>query len=248
MTEPKIICPTHGRAGNVKIFRLLPDITLCVAESQLPLYQEHYPDADYLVHPDTVQGMAMKRQWMWERHPNLFMLDDDIVSMRDMTVGPGQDASITNPQHVRDLVARLFDQAEQMGAYLVGFNNFAHPAAYRPQLPFGLTGAIAGRALGLRAGSRLEFPPNRMMITDDLYISALNAYFNRFLLRDDRYVFYAPGCWDNTGGMATYRTWDRMVENNALLRDLFGEAIQKKTGTALAGNSHEAQLKLKVPW
>jgi hypothetical protein len=244
---PTIVCPTHGRAGAVTIFRLLPDIPLCLAESQLPLYQEHYPDAEYIVHPDSLIGMSRKRQWMLDKLGDIFMLDDDIVAMRDVMVRAGEDGTIRDPQTIKDLIYRLFDQAEQMGAYLVGFNNFAHPAAYRPQYPFQLTGSVAGRAIGIRTGGKLEFP-NKSMMTDDMYVSALNAYHHRYCLRDDRYVFYATGCWDNKGGMAIHRTWDRMLENNEFLRESFGDAIVRETGTAIAGPRNDAQVKLKVPW
>jgi hypothetical protein len=248
VSEPMIICPTHGRAGKVRVREVIPDIALCVAKSQKPLYEEHYPDAEYIVHPDEMIGMAPKRQWIYDRFGDVFMLDDDIVAMRDVTVRAGEDGVVTDPQTARDLIARLFDQGRQMGAYLLGFNNFAHPAAYRPHYPFGLTGSVAGRAIGLRAGSKLSIPNKRILLTDDMYVSALNAYLHRYCLRDDRYVFYAAGCWANAGGMAEHRTWGGMLENNKFLEEMFGEAIQKKTGTAIAGIANDAQVKLKVPW
>jgi hypothetical protein len=246
---PLIVCPSHGRAANVKVLRLIPDIPLCVAESQEPLYREHHPDAEYIVHPDELIGIAPKRQWLLDRYGDVFMLDDDVTKMQDLSQAPGEQMSVTDPDKVRSIIYRLFDQAEQMGAFLVGFNNFAHPAAYRPQRPFGLTGGIAGRAIGLRTGSKLFFPQNALLMTDDVYVSALNAYFHRYCLRDERYCLSAPGCWGNEGGMAVHRTWARMIENNELLVRMFGpDVIVKKTGTAIAGLSHDAQIALKIPW
>jgi hypothetical protein len=49
--------------------------------------------------------------------------------------------------------------------------------------------------------------------------------------------------------MAVHRTWARMIENNELLVRMFGpDVIVKKTGTAIAGLSHDAQIALKIPW
>jgi hypothetical protein len=249
--RPLIVCPTHGRAGKVRVTeRLFPGIPICVAESQAPLYKEAHPDLEQIVHPDHLIGIAPKRQWLLDNYGDVMMFDDDVARVYDLSIsgGEGANAQVDDPEFLRELVYRLFRMAEQIGAYLVGFSNFAHPAAYRPQRPFGLTGAIAGRNLGLRAGSKLFFPDSKLLMTDDLYVSALNAHFHRYLLRDERYCFVAPGTWANDGGMAVHRTWDRMIENNRLLKELFGDAIVSKSPTVIAGLSHEAQLTLKVPW
>jgi hypothetical protein len=247
--EPLIVCPSAGRAGRVKVFRLLPDIPLCVPAREEEAYRRAYPDAQLLVHPDDLVGLSPKRQWLLDRYGDVFWLDDDVTVMSDLTKGAGEAGGrVEDPATVRGLIMRLFDQAEQMGAYLVAFASFASPEASRPQKPFHLTGFAAGRAFGVRSGGGLVFP-NRVLITDDLYISALNAHRNRFMLRDERYAFMAPGTWTNAGGMNAHRSWERMIENNRLMVDLFGEdVIVKKTGTFKAKIKHDAQLALKVPW
>jgi hypothetical protein len=249
MSDPAIVCPTHGRAGRVKVFRVLPEIPLCVAESQAPLYEQAHPDSELIVHPDSVKGMAPKRQWLMERFGEVFMIDDDVTAMVDLGADPGQPAKVEDPGKARDVIFRLFDQARQMGVYLLGFAPHADPTMYRPQNPFHLTGFVSGYALGLRAGGELWFPDDQRMITDDLYVSALNAHHHRFCLVDMRYAFHSPGTWENPGGMSLHRTWERLLENNALMIDLFGrDAIAYKQGTFKAGLTHEAQIALKIPW
>jgi hypothetical protein len=247
MSEPFIVSPSHGRAGSVKVTRLLPDIPLCVPASQAAAYRESNPENELIVHPDEVVGLSAKRQWLFERYGDLFMLDDDVQYMMELMRAGGGSKRITDPQTVRDLITRLFDQAEQMGAYLVGFANFANPATVWPQEPFQLTGFVPGRAIGVRAGGKLFFP-DQVLITDDLFVSALNAHYHRFCLRDNRYVFMAPGTWKNPGGMNVHRSWETMLRNNQLMIDLFGEAIVLKTGSTAAKIKHEAQLALRMPW
>jgi hypothetical protein len=176
------------------------------------------------------------------------MLDDDVSRCQDLMCAAGPSALVRNAQRVRDLIYRAFDQAEQMGAYLIGFNFFGNPAAFHPQRPFVLKGQVAGRAIGVREGGKIAFPEHRMMFTDDLYISALNAYYHRFCLIDQRYCFSAPGTWAREGGMNHLRTWDRMLENNRLMFEAFGDAVVKKQGTRIASLTHDAQIALKVPW
>lgn len=249
MTDPvMIVCPTHGRAGRVRTFKLIPDIPLCVAESQLPLYEEHYPDAEFIVHPDDVKGIAPKRQWLMDRYERVFMVDDDVDALLNMTAAPGDEMKVTDPQAVRDIVERAFDMAEEMGLFLVGFNSYQDPALFRPQNPLKLNGMVSGHAIGFRQGGRIFYPPDPSMLTDDLYISALNAHFHRINLQDLRYSFANVGTWTNEGGMAAHRTTQALVKNEEKMQGFFGDAIRRRTDTGRSSLKLEIQLTLKVPW
>jgi hypothetical protein len=228
----------------------LPDIPLCVSESQAPFYREAHPAQELIVHPDDVVGIAPKRQWLLDRHPKVMMFDDDLLAMLDLSVPPGEEARVLDPQRVRDLVARLFDVGEEMGAYLVGFSSYADPALYRPHRPFALTGFVSGYCLGMRRSPKvkLPYPHAPWLLTDDLYVSALNAHAHRLIFQDLRYGFSAKDTWTGAGGMATHRTWDRVVENERRLKELFGDAVRRRGNTGRSTLTVEIQLTLKVPW
>jgi hypothetical protein len=244
-----IVCPTHGRAGNVKTFRVFgDDLLLSVSESQAPLYREAYPDAELDVHPDSVVGLSAKRQFRYDRFGDVFMVDDDVASLMDMARPAGGSARVDDPQRARDVVQRAFDQAEDMGAFLFGFNQNADPAMYRPQLPFRLTGFIGGHAMGVRKGSKLWFPKTGMHGSEDMWVSALNAHAHRFCLIDQRYCFVQLGTFSSKGGQAAMRTMKSLEVNLEALRESFGDAITRKKGTMRAGLSHEFQITLNVPW
>jgi hypothetical protein len=243
-----IICPTHGRAGRVYVLEVLPDIPLCVAESQAPAYAAAHPDSELVVHPDSVVGIAPKRQWLVDRYENVMMFDDDVTTIVDMQVPAGEQQKIRDPQKIRDIVHRLFSMGEAMGAHVVGLSTYADPVLYRPQKPFSLRHMVSGHCLGIRRDDRLRFPDLANLLTDDLWISAMSAYYHRVLLTDNRYGTGVAKTWHETGGMATHRTWSRVVDNERFLTELFGEAIRRRQESARSSLSIEIQLTLKVPW
>jgi hypothetical protein len=248
LPDPAIICPTHGRAGRVHVFDVLPDIPLCVAHSQMPLYREAYPDAELIVHPDDVIGIAPKRQWLVDRFTNVMMFDDDVTAIVDMQVPAGESQKIHDPQKVRDIVYRLFDMAEDLGVFVCGLSTYADPVLYRPQAPFSLRHMVSGHCLGVRRNDQLRFPQKSDLLTDDLWISAMSAYHHRKLLTDNRYGAGVAKTWHETGGMATHRTWSRVVDNERFLTELFGDAIRRRKESARSSLSIEIQLTLQVPW
>jgi hypothetical protein len=138
--------------------------------------------------------------------------------------------------------------AEPLGAYVVGLSTYADPVLYRPQRPFSLRHMVSGHCLGIRAHPELRFPDKADLLTDDLWISAMSAYRNRVLLTDNRYGAGVANTWHETGGMATHRTWSKVVENEVFLTQLFGEAIRRRQESARSSLSIEIQLTLKVPW
>lgn len=244
-----IVCMTHGRADTISTTKVIPGITLCVAESQEPLYRETCPDSPFMVHPDSVIGISPKRKWLMENTDcDVFMADDDMVAFLDVTVGLGETAKITDPERIVSIVERNRDQAAQMGAYLFGFSSYADPAMMRPQVPWEMTGMVSGNGLGLRQGSKIWFPDTPELLTDDLWISAMNAYEHRFAFRDMRYAISNKKTWVGKGGMAEIRTWDRVVGNERRLVEAFGDAIYRRGDTGRSSIKVSIQLNLKVPW
>jgi hypothetical protein len=244
---PAIVCPTHGRAGRVKVRELIPGIPLVVAESQEPAYRAAYPDDELVVHPDSVKGIAPKRQWIYERYGDVMMFDDDVSAMFDNSAVPGEDPKVRDPQRIRDQVEGLFELGAGMDAKVLGFNTYTDPALYRPHRPFSLRHMVSGHVLGLRRSEKLRFPDMPYLLTDDLYISALCAFHHRFVLTDMRYGF-AVQAWHEPGGMSTQRTWDRVVANEKFLQEQFGDAIVRRQESARSSLTVEIQNTLRLPW
>jgi hypothetical protein len=70
-----------------------------------------------------------------------------------------------------------------------------------------MSGYVNTCAFGLYKGSKLYFRPEQMY-QEDYWISGLNAYYNRKILRDNRFYFHFGETWTGTGGLAEFRNMD----------------------------------------
>jgi hypothetical protein len=237
--EVTIVCPTHGRAGEVTSFATFgPGLLLCVAESQAPAYRAAYPDARLDVHPDSVKGLGLKVIWMAEKYGSFFRVDDDADRMIDHT----QDCKIDDTAKARDLVYRLADQARDMGAFMFGFTELVRPVYYSGHAPFRLTGLIEGGKCGFLEGHSIWWPEH-ISFVDDFWASALNAYHHRFCLVDMRYAI--PTQVGQLGGLAGHRTTSQIWEKADFLRTAFGEAVELSDRETF---DDTYPWRLRLPW
>lgn len=79
----KIVIPTAGRAETITSHKYVSNCIICVPAKEKSKYQEHNPEAEYVTHPDSISGIALKRQWIYEKFKNVFMMDDDLTGLED---------------------------------------------------------------------------------------------------------------------------------------------------------------------
>jgi hypothetical protein len=243
--EVEIVIPSHKRPGNVITSKLLPSAVVCIPESQLSDYEKADPDIKYLTHPDSVVGLTMKRQWIYENVGNVFMLDDDITAMRRLYTEPGEPADLSQVE-IHELIDRTAWSARQAGAFLFGFNNRPNPTMYKPMEPIQLTGYITGCATGLLSGSKLWYNA-RIRCNEDYWISLLNAYYHRIIWRDNRFAFIQKDTFVAKGGLAEFRNVDAEKEDFEILKAAFGDAVELKVDTKLAKRKHPYQKTMRIP-
>jgi len=253
MSEFKIIVPTMSRAGKMTTHKYCADVILCVPESQKDEYAEHYPDLEMCVHSDEVIGLSAKKQWIADKFQNCFYLDDDLDKFIYMGIGAKEKNHSFSPEDVRDTIINLYEAACDCGAYLFGFNNVADVRMYNPMHPFKFTGFLVGGVMGVRdwKESNLWFD-ERFMIADDYWLGLLNAYFNRYVLKDCRFSFDGD-TGHMEGGNAQYRNWNQEKKELLLLKRMFGDAVQiktdspykKATGTT---NRHPFERVMRLPY
>ncbi len=235
--EIAVIIPTHGRAGRVTTLDAVANAKLCVAESQAPAYREHYPRAEFVIHPESVIGLSPKRQWIYEKFGNVFMLDDDVTHCQRVYLHSKKAAAMKlTPEEAYWRIQDNGNLARLAGCYLFGFNKDPNPTHYNPGIPLRLVGFVTGCALGILEGSKLSFNP-RSTAVEDFYISGLNAHYHRKAWIDTRFGFVQKDTFSNVGGQASFRTVETERQDLLFLRECFGDAIRRKIPKKAGGST-----------
>lgn len=61
-TTIKIVCPSKGRADNVRTLKLIPTLSLVVPYDEADDYRKNYPDTEVLATPERIKGITPTRQ------------------------------------------------------------------------------------------------------------------------------------------------------------------------------------------
>lgn len=218
-----IIIPSHKRAGEVTANKHVVGAKICVPESQLNSYLQFHDRDELITHPDNIVGLMAKRQWIYERHPNVFMIDDDAEGM--FRTYDTHRKNRVSPERATEIINQSAIAAKEMGAFMFGYNTSGRWG--NPWRPFRLGGFSLGGATGYLEGSKL-FWPDSTLICCDLWMAALNAHFHRYLFIDLRFSWHmTPWFTGQLGGQAEYRVdgWGESVFQ--FMRRHFGEAIQR---------------------
>ena len=236
-----IVVPTKGRHDCVKTE--VRNQILVVDSSEKELYENHN-ECEIEVCPD-FKSLAKKRNWILTRFGNVFMLDDDIVTIERMQ--DGEEDYLLSPAEAEILIRKTADRAIDAGCYLFGFNNDANPAHYNAMKPIMLKGFINGCAMGVLRGGDLFFS-ERVVAAEDYWINLLNAYKHRICFIDKRYVFKqeAGSTFVKKGGQAGNRTLETEKRDSLFLRAHFGESIQLKKKRYVTGKSSQYERSLNI--
>lgn len=252
--EIKVLIPTHKRAGNVPTLKVIHPASLVVAESEVDDYRRAHPKADIIAHPDSIIGLAPKRQWIYERFGNVFMLDDDIQQLMRLYLATMVSTKATRltPNEAFELVQWCGNTARLAGCFLFGFSKDPNPLLYRPFAPIKLTGMVNGCALGLLEGSKLRFTPETTAV-EDFWISGLNAHLHRKAFIDRRFCFVQKGTFQAAGGQSSHRTLETERRDTLFLRRCFGSAITSKaeshgSGSTKSKSKNPYGRTLKIPF
>lgn len=242
-----IVIPTAGRAKAISSYRYVSDTIICVAESEADLYKENNPGQSWVTHPDSVKGIAEKRQWIYDQFGNVFMMDDDLTGLKKLTPKAGE-KDTTTPEQANAIIQNCANLAKIAGCYLFGFNNFVRPEHYHGHTPFALSGYINGCGLRLLEGGADKLKFDKLIKTNnDFYIAGLNAFYYRKNFIDKRYAFNQDSFANNLGGCSDVRTNEAEKSDFELLEKYFGSAMQiKKHG--LFRSKHAYSKRLIIPY
>jgi hypothetical protein len=207
---------------------------------------------EIITHSDDIRGIGPKRQWIYDKFGDVFMVDDDVSSFV-RTYLPKYRSRVKysrmNADEATDLVNALYHTATEFGAFLFGVAIAADCRNYIAQKPFRLTGAINGGAFGMRKGSKLFFHPESVS-ANDTFVSGLNAYHHRYSFIDTRFGFVQKGTFSLPGGLSGMRSHGTEVTDREFLQRMFGKAIKWRRGNRqrLGPAKSPGNRTLKIPY
>lgn len=243
----QIVIPSHKRATRVRTTSVVANAKICIPESQADDYRRANPDCELVTHPDSVIGLARKRDWIIRHFQNVFMLDDDIDSMQRVYTEPGEKSQV-DPLTAYELIQATADACRQAGAFLFSFAHVPAPVLYNPLNPIDLAGYHTGCAHGVLAGSRLWYSPE-IAVNEDYWISCLNAFEHRLSWKDTRFYFQQKDTFVNPGGLAEFRNVAAEENDFNLLQRVFGaDVVTLKKSSAKSKLKHPFQKTLKLPF
>jgi len=248
MEDIPIIILTHKRWGRVTTLEAVSNCILCVTESQVPMYKEHYPNVPYLIHPDSIVGYNAKVDWVMQNGPKeWFCIDDDFKCMRRVWCDPSSKPEVTmSAEECYEVIQQTYRTAKDMGARAFCFNKSANPLSYDALKPFSLTGGIICGYIGFINGFELEYDPEDTS-NIDYFWSGINAYKYRYLLMDNRFsMILTAETFKTSGGMAEFRTLEAEKKDTILLKKWFGDAIVVKSDTKIRKRTHQYEKTLRV--
>lgn len=218
----KIICPSHSRHRSV--LTNIKNMILFVDKSELIEYEQNN---DFKIHThDGLNNLSKIRQYIYDKYPDVFMVDDDVVCVQRLYQTHDQDLT---PDAIHDLIQDTYRRSKNIDSFLFGFNNDPNPTHYNQHKPFVLNSYINGCAFGLRENKNLYFSP-KTVACESHWINLLNAYYNRFCFIDKRFHFRQKK--DSTflrpGGQTSRRTMKTEEADTLFLKKKFGDSVKIK--------------------
>lgn len=246
-TKVNILCPSKGRASNVLTTEFIDNMILVVPHDEVDEYKEHNPSYVVVGTPSAVRGITRTRQWILDNYDNVFMIDDDVASVRRMYAEKGDEYMIFDPDEVESLIQRTADIALDVGAKMYGFANLRAPEHYVSHKPVQFTGYMNASYTGYLEGHGLAYDTTYTE-GEDHYMCCLNVYKNRYMFIDHRYAFITKGNFEAVGGCNLDRTQQDMIDTTLRLRKTFGSVVHIKAPTAGKGKLRKGERSITFPY
>lgn len=242
LEQISIVIPTKGRWDS--IITNIESQILIVDENEYELYKEFNPNAEICVCPN-FNSLAKKRNWILDKFEDVFMLDDDIICVMNLT--DSIDEKVLTPENAKKIIQWIYEKAIDLDIFLFGFNNSPEPIHFNAMKPLMFKGFINGSAIGLRKNDKLRFTEKTVAV-EDYYINLLNAYLFRKNLIDKRFCFKQKdkSTFIQKGGQSKNRTLETEKRDSLFLRLMFGESIVIKKQRNLKEKSTQYQRQLNI--
>ncbi len=226
----KIVIPSHKRHDRVFAKKLLTDPIICVAESQADLYRQFNPECEIVTHPDDIIGLVPKRNWMAKHFGEIFMLDDDVHSMKSLMAEKGELTVVKDPASITAIIRNLYEMACMLDVHVFGFTSRISPVMYDETAYLSLSNMITGCSYGVRHNKNVWWN-EELRLKEDFWISCYMKFKERRILTDLRYSFSQKGTFISEGGLASIRNRKEELRSIMFIKKHFGNSIYMKGKT-----------------
>ena len=255
MKEVIVAIPSFRRAKAITTHRLFHKCIICIPDSDYTDYVEAGVPKDKLVcHPDTLIGIAPKRNWMMDNLQGdnaLAMFDDDLVAFAH--IGWQQFRKLTRSQ-AHDVLEHSAQLCEDWGLKIWGYHNVPLTRAFNWSFPIEMTNYVAGCCMGILPDSGLRFD-ERFTSKDDFDISLQHIHRYRIIMKDMRYGVHAVGTMTASGGLSVYRNASSEKRLADLLIQKYGdvvEVVRKASAAKISGATREhvgfQKIRINLPY
>lgn len=239
MSKPDvhIAIRSYKRAGAVTTFKLFPDASIWVPESQARLYRAAYGAECVRTIPDDEDGnLSKKMNAILARSPSpwTLILDDDLTAF-----GYWEDGIKVwmKAAQIKWMVRHHFDLADQLGVTLWGVNQVDDALAYRTQTPYSFLAPILGPFTG-HLSPIVRYDPSVLSKDDyDFWLQTIARHHRT--LRANKYL-YRHDSGRKAGGIVSKRTMD--FERRAVdrMREKWGNLF--RTGGSVGPSSRGTNI------
>lgn len=241
-----IVVPSMGRSDIVSTN--IDGQILYVPESEYQEYKERNTCEIMFHKDDEYKNLAEKRQGIYDKFGDVFMVDDDIDFVSRVWHSGNNRATHLSSSEVTELINTTYINSKNAGCYLFGFAASPNSKHYHPQKPIKMNQYINACAFGIIKSEKLYFS-NKTTAAESHWINLLNAYQNRKSWMDTRFHFAQKpnSTFFLKGGQTANRTIDSEKKDTLFLRRMFGQSVKLKSDKKDVKAVHKFQRTIKIP-
>lgn len=243
----RIVIPSHLRHDRVLSKDLLIDPIIVVEKSQEAIYKDYNPDVEIVTHPDDVKGLIPKRNWMYRKFGDMFMVDDDVYIFRKLYIKEGDSQRIKAKSEITQKIYQLHELAKLTGINLFGFTKNPQPVQFNQFRPFSLQNMVTGCAYGVIKSKNIWWNED-LQLKEDFWISGYIKHKERAILIDNRYNFTQKDTFVNAGGLAHIRNNDTELTNMMRIKKFFGDAVRLRKENHAAKKRKKHNITMTFPF
>ena len=231
----------------------MPDALVIVDERELDAYKAVVPEGQLFTHPGmpTVPTLTAIRNYVFDDLASfgadvLVWADDDVYALLAM---PGwSKRRHDEPETVRQVLENAAQCAIDAGCKMFGFNPSPNGLHFKPQQPITLHSWV-GSVLGFVGDHGLRYDA-RLAMHEDTDVCLASLMRDRIIWRDDRWSF-TNYRMTNAGGLASYRSEKRELEEQRILHEKWGRYVGFKSRSGeqnrLGKDAATVSTQIRVP-